>query len=60
MSQANLFGPTLDLNKIGSIRAKKTIHFDCNDSPEDDIPNEHEVYIKENLLKNDSKNNTEE
>jgi hypothetical protein len=52
---SNPFGPQLskqtqiEVNK----KVKKLIHYDCNNVggvEDDDVPNEDEVYIKENLL----------
>lgn len=53
------FGPLLgklkqlDINK----KVRKLIHYDCNENAnleciDDDIPDEDEVYVKENLLMN--------
>lgn len=46
------FGPQILRAKIASVKnIRKLIHYDCNNAGEDeDIPNEDEVYIKENLL----------
>jgi hypothetical protein len=51
-----VFGPTL--KKSDPIRIisaiKKRIHYDCKiigEENEEDIPQENEIYIKENLLK---------
>lgn len=53
------FGPSLGkLKQIDvSKKARKMIHYDCSDNTkhegiDDDIPDEDEVYIKENLLNN--------
>jgi hypothetical protein len=46
------FGPQISKLKIPSIKnIRRLVHYDCNNDEEDyDIPNEDEVYIKENLL----------
>ncbi len=55
----NSFGPSLgklkqlDVNK----KIRKMIHYDCNENAnlegiDDDVPDEDEVYVKENLLVN--------
>jgi len=53
------FGPNLKESKpleLKCSKMKKLIHYDCgkkkNDSEEDDIPDENEIYVKENLLQN--------
>lgn len=53
------FGPQAKLEKLEiNKKIKKLIHYDCNafldgEGIDDDIPNEDEVYIKENLLDKD-------
>ena len=54
----SIFGPNLKESKPLQVKCghiKKLIHYDCskkiNDS-EDDIPDENEIYVKENLLQN--------
>ena len=46
------FGPQVSKSKMPSIKnIRRLVHYDCNNDDEDcDIPNEDEVYIKENLL----------
>ena len=50
------FGPNLKESKPLQVKCshiKKLIHYDCkkaDDSEEDDIPDENEIYVKENLL----------
>ena len=51
------FGPSLKDSKPLQVKGghiKKLIHYDCNKkkdgSEEDDIPDENEIYVKENLL----------
>lgn len=49
------FGPQAKIHKIEiNKKIKKLIHYDCNnydlEGIDDDIPDEDEVYIKENLL----------
>ena len=51
------FGPSLKESKPLQVKGghiKKLIHYDCNKkkdgSEEDDIPDENEIYVKENLL----------
>ena len=53
------FGPSLAKQKQLEIskKVRKMIHYDCNDDGkyggmDDDIPDEDEIYIKENLLMN--------
>ena len=53
------FGPNLKESKPLQDKCshiKKLIHYDCNkkknDLEEDDIPDENEIYVKENLLEN--------
>ena len=55
----NCFGPNLKESKPLQVKCshiKKLIHYDCNkkknDLEEDDIPDENEIYVKENLLEN--------
>jgi hypothetical protein len=58
--KANIgFGPILQKQKQLEIskKVRKMIHYDCNDNAkykgmDDDIPDEDEIYIKENLLTN--------
>ena len=42
-------------------KVKKLIHYDCNnkDCIDEDVPDEDEVYIKENLLQVNKENNSE-
>jgi hypothetical protein len=63
---SNSFGPQIGNEKLEiNKKIKKLIYYDCNnkgdDGLDDDIPDEDEVYIKENLLnrKKDDINNTE-
>ena len=46
------FGP--QLSKFSQIevskKVKKLIHYDCEGGVDDDVPDEDEIYIKENLL----------
>ena len=58
------FGPSLKESKPLQVKCghiKKLIHYDCNrkkgDSEEDDIPDENEVYVKENLLQKTTEDN---
>ncbi len=48
----NRFGP--QINKLEQInfskKVKKLIHYDCEGQVDDDVPDEDEIYIKENLL----------
>lgn len=50
------FGPNLKESKPLQVKCshiKKLIHYDCSkkdDLEEDDIPDENEIYVKENLL----------
>jgi len=53
------FGPSLGKLKQLDItkKVRKMIHYDCNenanlDGIDDDVPDEDEVYVKENLLMN--------
>ena len=53
------FGPSLQKTKQLEIskKVRKMIHYDCNENAkskgmDDDIPDEDEIYIKENLLTN--------
>jgi hypothetical protein len=51
-TSSNPFGP--QLNKFSQIdvnkKVKKLIRYDCHGGVDDDVPNEDEIYIKENLL----------
>ena len=58
------FGPNLKESKPLQVKCshiKKLIHYDCNnkkdDSEEDDIPDENEIYVKENLLQKTTEEN---
>jgi hypothetical protein len=54
------FGPQLKPKQIEmGKRIKKLIHYDCNgkEGLDEDIPDEDEVYVKENLLQNTKENN---
>ena len=58
------FGPCLKESKPLQVKCsniKKLIHYDCNkkkgDSEEDDIPDENEIYVKENLLQKTTEDN---
>ena len=58
------FGPSLKESKPLQVKCshiKKLIHYDCNiqknDSEEDDIPDENEIYVKENLLQKTTEEN---
>ena len=46
------FGPMI--NKLEQInfhkKVKKLIHYDCDGQVDDEVPDEDEIYIKENLL----------
>jgi hypothetical protein len=61
----NIFGPSLKESKPLQVKCshiKKLIHYDCSnkkmgDSEEDDIPDENEVYVKENLLQKPTEEN---
>ena len=61
----NIFGPSLKESKPLQVKCshiKKLIHYDCNnkkmgDSEEDDIPDENEIYVKENLLQKPTEEN---
>ena len=60
----NIFGPNLKESKPLQVKCshiKKLIHYDCNkkkdDSQEDDIPDENEIYVKENLLQKTTEEN---
>jgi len=46
------FGPQISkmLQINFSKKVKKLIHYDCEGEADDDIPEEDEIYIKENLL----------
>ena len=63
-SQKNTsFGPNLKESKPLQVKCghiKKLIHYDCSkkqDDSDDDIPDENEVYVKENLLQNNTEEN---
>jgi hypothetical protein len=52
---SNQFGPQTKIQKLEMNRkVRKLIHYDCNnydiEGIDDDVPDEDEVYIKENLL----------
>ena len=55
---SQIFGPSLKESKPLQVKCghiKKLIHYDCSkkkDNSEDDIPDENEIYVKENLLQN--------
>jgi len=58
------FGPNLKESKPLQVKGshiKKLIHYDCNakkdNSEEDDIPDENEIYVKENLLQKTTEEN---
>jgi hypothetical protein len=60
------FGPLIGLHKLeANKKIKKLVYYDCNNKGDDgldeDIPDEDEVYIKENLLqrKKDEQGGTE-
>ena len=60
----NSIGPCLKESKPLQVKCshiKKLIHYDCNkkkdDSEEDDIPDENEIYVKENLLQKTTEEN---
>ena len=59
-----VFGPNLKESKPLQVKCshiKKLIHYDCNTkkdgSEEDDIPDENEIYVKENLLQKTTEEN---
>jgi hypothetical protein len=57
------FGPQIKSKQIEvGKKVKKLIHYDCNKEGvgDEDIPDEDEVYIKENLLQGNSKDNNSE
>ncbi len=63
-TKINTFGPSLKESKPLQVKCshiKKLIHYDCNkkkdDLEEDDIPDENEIYVKENLLENTAEEN---
>ena len=62
-SSTQIFGPNLKESKPLQVKCghiKKLIHYDCSkkqDDSEDDIPDENEVYVKENLLQNTTEEN---
>jgi hypothetical protein len=51
-SSSNPFGPQLSKNLQINVnkKVKKLIHYDCEGGVDDDVPDEDEIYIKENLL----------
>ena len=57
------FGPNLKESKPLQVKCghiKKLIHYDCSkkqDDSDDDVPDENEVYVKENLLQNNTEEN---
>ena len=58
----SIFGPNLKESKPLKVKCghiKKLIHYDSKkkDDSEDDIPDENEVYVKENLLQNATEEN---
>ena len=60
--QKKIFGPSLKESKPLQVKCctiKKLIHYDSKkvDDSEDDIPDENEVYVKENLLPNNPEEN---
>ena len=63
LSSIPIFGPNLKESKPLQVKCshiKKLIHYDCSknkDDSEDDIPDENEVYVKENLLQNNIEEN---
>ncbi len=52
-SSSSAFGP--QLVKSGQIevnkKVKKLIHYDCDGGVDEDVPDEDEIFIKENLIK---------
>ena len=60
-TSSNPFGPQLskqtqlEVNK----KIKKLIHYDCDGGVDEDVPDEDEIYIKENLLNKKEENITE-
>ena len=58
-----IFGPNLKGSKPLQVKCghlKKLIHYDCSknkENSEDDIPDENEIYVKENLLQNNQEEN---
>ena len=62
-SSTQIFGPNLKESKPLQVKCghiKKLIHYDCSkkqEDSEDDIPDENEVYVKENLLQNTTEEN---
>ena len=62
-SKVSSFGPNLKESKPLQVKCghiKKLIHYDCSkkkDDSEDDIPDENEVYVKENLLQSNTEEN---
>ena len=62
-SKNTSFGPNLKQSKPLQVKCghiKKLIHYDCSkkqDDSDDDIPDENEVYVKENLLQNNTEEN---
>ena len=62
ISTNSIFGPNLKESKPLKVKCghiKKLIHYDSKkkDDSEDDIPDENEVYVKENLLQNTTEEN---
>ena len=62
ISTNSIFGPNLKESKPLKVKCghiKKLIHYDSKkkDDSEDDIPDENEVYVKENLLQNATEEN---
>ncbi len=60
--QKKIFGPSLKESQPLQVKCctiKKLIHYDSKkvDDSEDDIPDENEVYVKENLLQNTTEEN---
>lgn len=55
---SNKFGPSLGYSKPLEVKGgyiKKLIHYDCNNKKinkedENDVPDENEIFVKENLL----------
>lgn len=67
INKTHSFGPQITKLKQIEInrKVKKLIHYDCNinngdDGLDEDVPDEDEIYIKENLLsKKDNNSNSE-
>ena len=54
------FGPQLyKQTQIEVKKIKKLIHYDCDGGVDEDIPDEDEIFIKENLLNKKGDNITE-